>query len=203
MIRAGRPTAAAVLFVEIAAVSCQFIQHTDQRFPLLYFTVDSALLAAAAAATALIRPHYRHLAALQSTSAVAVVLSALIFASVIAPSAPTGTWIQPHDDYWARTATVLMHGVAPVLVCIAAPRLRLHRWLRYAYLWPVTYLAALTTVVALGWAEIPYPFLRPSLIGWGPVGAVIAALALAVAAVSGVLSTISLLLSRPAITANA
>ena len=31
---------------ESMGLVCQFIQHTDPRFPLVYFTADSVLLAA-------------------------------------------------------------------------------------------------------------------------------------------------------------
>ncbi|EHB48693.1 hypothetical protein MycrhDRAFT_5534 [Mycolicibacterium rhodesiae JS60] len=183
-IRRDSGVTAAVLVTETVAVTCQFVQHTDPRFPLLYFTVDSAVLAAVTAAITLTRPQFRYLPALRVTSAVAVVVSALIFATVIAPATPTGTWIQPHDDNWVATATILMHGVAPLLVSIALPSLPLPMYLRYGYLWPVVYLAALVVVATLGSVPMPYPFLAPSQIGCPGAIASAVALAAIIAAVS-------------------
>jgi uncharacterized membrane protein len=182
---------AAVLVTETVAVTCQFVQHIDPRFPLLYFTVDSAVLAAVTAAITLTRPRFRYLPALRVTSAVAVVVSALIFATVIAPATPNGTWIQPHDDYWVATATILMHGVAPLLMSIALPSLPLPRYLRYGYLWPVGYLATLSMVATLGSVPVPYPFLAPSQIGWPGMIAAVVALAAIIAAVSCALYGVS------------
>ena len=36
----------ASLLTENVSVICQVVQHTDPRFPLLYFTIDSTALAA-------------------------------------------------------------------------------------------------------------------------------------------------------------
>ena len=87
-----------------------------------------------------------------------------------------------------------MHGVAPVLVSLGAPRLRLSRYIRYGYIWPVIYLVTLAALAAVGWVEVPYPFLQPSRIGWVGVTATLAAPAATVAAVSGALWAISTLL---------
>ena len=70
---------------ESLALVCQFIQHTDPRFPLVYSTADSALLAAL---TAVIASGWRRAAwlpAVRIRSAVAVLLSAVIFIAVITP----------------------------------------------------------------------------------------------------------------------
>lgn len=182
--RRERGIAAAVLITETVAVTFQFVQQTDPRFPLLYFTVDSAVLAAVTAAIMLTWPQFRYLPALRVTSAVAVVVSALIFAAVIAPATPTGAWIQPYDDYWVATATILMHGVAPVLVSVALPSLPLPMYLRYGYFWPVVYLAALVVVATLGSVPMPYPFLAPSQMGWPRAMGSAVALAAIIAAVS-------------------
>jgi hypothetical protein len=64
----------------------------------VYFTADSALLAAL---TAVIASRWRRAAwlpAVRIDSAVAVLLSAVIFIAMIAPATPTGTWFQPWDD---------------------------------------------------------------------------------------------------------
>jgi len=103
---------------ESMALVCQFIQHTDPRFPLVCFTADSVLLAAL---TAVIASRWRRAAwlpAVRIRSAVAVLLSAVIFIAVITPATPTGTGFQPWDDAWLRSATVLMHGTAPLLVTL-------------------------------------------------------------------------------------
>jgi hypothetical protein len=169
--RAAKLSAAVILTNQAVALTCQFVQHTDSTFPLLYFTVDSALLAALTAGMTLMGPRrWILLNDFRVASTVGVLLSALIFAAVIAPATPTGTWIQPHDDGWVRTATILMHGVAPVLVTIDLLLRPLHgglrRYLASGLGWPVLYLAALSLLTAVGWAHIPYPFLQPSRAGW-------------------------------------
>jgi hypothetical protein len=84
-----------------------------------------------------------------------------------------------------------MHGVAPVLVVVAAPRLSVYHWLQYAYLWSAMYLAVLAMAASAGWDAIPYPFLQPSRIGWTAAISVFAALAVLIAVVSTVLCAIS------------
>lgn len=44
-----------------------------------------------------------------------MLVSAVVFATVIAPRTVAGGWFQPSDNRWVRTATVLMHAVIPVL----------------------------------------------------------------------------------------
>jgi hypothetical protein len=164
---------AAILANQAVAVTCQFIQRTDSTFPLLYFTVDSALLAALTAAVTLLRLCPPLLPNLRVAATVAVLLSAVTYATVIAPATPTGTWIQPHDDVWVRMATILMHGAAPVLVTLdlllRPARGRTRRHLASGLGWPLSYLAVLSLLSSVGWAHIPYPFLRPSQVGWAPV----------------------------------
>lgn len=191
----GRAIAVAVLLTETVAVTCQFIQTSDPRFPLVYFTVDSAVLAGAAAAIMLVRPQVRHLLPLQITSAVGVITAALVFAFAIAPATPTGTWVQPHDDMWVRTANILIHGVAPLLVCAAVPAAGLVTYLRYAYLWPVAYLVMIGALTSRGVA-MPYPFLSPAHDGWVGLLAAVAILAAVIAIVSAALFGISRLIHR-------
>jgi hypothetical protein len=181
------------LVIEIIAVTCQFVQTTDQRFPLVYFTVDSAVFAGAAAAITMARPQFRYLIALRITSAVGVVIAALVFAIVIAPATPTGTWIQPHDDVWVRTANILLHGVAPLLVCVGVPGAGLAAYLRYAYVWPLAYLVTIAALTCHGLA-MPYPFLSPAYSGWPRVLAAMAILAALNAGVSAALFGITRLL---------
>lgn len=177
-----------ILVNQVVAVTCQFVQRTDPRFPLVYFTVDSALLAGLVAASTVLRLRWRGvLDYVRLTAAVGVVLSAVIFGAVIAPATPTGTWIQPHDDWWVRTATILMHGVAPVLV-IADSLLRpvTGRWPRVimaTYSWPVCYLGVMTMVVVSGVVAMPYPFLLPSQVGWGTTAAAVLLMSVLVAVV--------------------
>ncbi|MCX2713646.1 hypothetical protein OOK62_16410 [Mycolicibacterium sp. J2] len=125
------------------------------------------------------------------TSAVGVVVSAIIFAAVIAPASPTGTWFQPWDDGWVRTATVLFHAVAPVLViadlCLRRPQLSRGQWMLAAYCWPLTYLVGLAVAATVGDVTIPYPFLSPGHMGWGIVVIAIASLAGIFGVVGGVL----------------
>lgn len=171
----GLFVSAAIVINQAIGVFCQFLQHTDRTFPLLYFTIDSAIFAGVVAVVALIRPARLLLPQLRMASAVGVLLSSLIFTSVIAPASSTGTWVQPYDDYWVRTATVLLHGVAPVLVIIdlvvnyagrAATAASIIAW---SYLWPMAYLVCLIALVSTGVATIPYPFLNPAQMGWRTV----------------------------------
>jgi hypothetical protein len=164
----------AIVVNQAAALLCQFVQHTDPRFPLLYFTVDSGAFAGAVALIAVVRPRLSSLPGLRAASAVGVLLSAVIFASVIAPATGTGTWIQPYDDYWVRTATILFHAVAPVLVTIdfvihGVPRRRTRRIIYWCLVWPLAYIIVMGGLAVLGLVGMPYPFLDPSNTGWGTV----------------------------------
>lgn len=166
---------AAIVINQAVGVSCQFLQHTDRTFPLLYFTIDSAIFAGGVASVALIRPRCLELPQLRTASAVGVLLSSLIFTAVIAPASSTGTWVQPYDDYWVRTATVLLHGVAPVLVITdlvvncAGRATTAASVIVWSYLWPMAYLVCLVALVSTGVATIPYPFLDPAQLGWRTV----------------------------------
>lgn len=107
-----------IALTEAVAVLCQFLQRTDPRFPLVYFTVLSGALAGVVAlAEVLFRRRHFVIDASRVAAAVGVIVSAVIFAALIAPATPTGTWFQPWDDLWARVATALFHAVAPVLMC--------------------------------------------------------------------------------------
>jgi len=192
----ARLATAVLLLNQVCAVVCQFMQHTDPRFPLWYFTVDSAILAGLGAAADLAMPHARWVAALRHTAAVGVVISAAIFAAVIAPTSPSGTWFQSHDDLLVRTATVLFHAVAPLLVIVCyllrPTGLRGRAAVRYAFLWPLAYGAALYIMVAArGPAVIPYPFLAPGQMGWGTVGLAVGVLTVLVAAVGAALGVLN------------
>lgn len=173
----------AILVSQAIAVICQFIQHTDRTFPLAYFTVDSAVFAAIVAVVALVSPQCAKLPSLRSASAVAVLLSALIFATLIAPASNSGTWIQPYDDYWVRTATILFHFVGPVLVAVDfvvhdVGDVRILRSLSEAYIWPLAYLTGLYSLSILFAIQVPYPFLDPGQLGWWTVFGSVGALAL-------------------------
>lgn len=172
----------AILLTLAVALICQFVQRTDSIFPLLYFTVDSAVFAGVVAGIALVNPEDPRLPQLRAASTVAVVVSALIFATVIAPASETGTWVQPHDDPWVRTATFLFHLVAPILVIadfVAADieHASLRSILAGGLAWPLSYLATLSVVGAAGLARIPYPFLDHTRVGWWVVAGAIAGLA--------------------------
>lgn len=168
----GLLVSAAIVVNQAIGVFCQFLQYTDRTFPLLYFTIDSAIFAGVVAVVALIRPTCLLLPQLRTASAVGVLLSSLIFTAVIAPASSTGTWIQPYDDYWVRTATVLLHGVAPALVIIdlvvkdAGRATTAASVIAWSYLWPMAYLVCLVALVSTGLATIPYPFLNPAQLGW-------------------------------------
>lgn len=171
---AGIFVSTALVINQTIGVSCQFLQHTDRTFPLLYFTIDSAMFAGAVASIALIWPAFVLLPQLRAAATVGVLLSSLIFTVVIAPASSTGTWIQPYDDYWVRTATILLHGVAPVFVVIDLiinheERAASASIVVWSYLWPLTYLISLVALASTGVAAIPYPFLNPAQLGWRTV----------------------------------
>lgn len=204
----GRFVAAGAALVLLVGVVCQFIQHTDPTFPLLYFTIDSAILAGITFGLSALSTNDDWLASVRGTATVGVVVSGLIFATVIAPNTPTGTWIQPHDDYWVRTATILIHGVAPFLVMTAflllpGPRRPMGVELRAWTWWPVTYLIVVTAVCTLGQIPMPYVFLRPSTVGWPVVvGAVIVLTAIITAIGAGILALHQSLRSRWSVRAD-
>jgi len=157
---------AAAVATLIVGVVCQFVQTTDTTFPLLYFTVCSAVLLAGALVVTLVRPGVRYLDAVRGAATAGVVLSGLIFATVLAPVNNGGAWFAPHDDIWVRAANVLLHGVGPALAIVdlslnplaAAPR----PW-RTATgwcLWPLAWVAVALPLDLTGTAEVPYEFLR-------------------------------------------
>lgn len=164
-------------------VVCQFVQRTDPTPSLLYFTVDSALLAATVMTWRLVRGPAGGVRGdrVRGAAVVGVVLSSLIYVTVIAPSSPSGTWFGAHDDAWARTATLFLHGVAPVLVLaefLLSPCTLPATWREATLLawWPATYLAVVGTLSWSGAATMPYLFLRPSRFGYVTVAAAVAVL---------------------------
>lgn len=184
-----------LLINQAVAVTCQFLQHTDPRFPLWYFTVDSAILAGVAAAADLTVPGARWLPVLRHTAAVGVVVSAVVFATVIAPATPSGSWFQGHDDDLVRVATVLFHAVAPVMVCagylLRRNGIRGRAAVGYAFVWPTLYLIGLCTMVGVrGAGVIPYPFLAPGQMGWRTVGLAAGALTVLIAVTGAALGAL-------------
>jgi hypothetical protein len=166
--------AALIVVNQAVGVACQFAQRTDPRFPLYYFTVDSAVLAGVAAMLALGFRDGPSIARVRLVAAVGVVVSGIVFATVIAPATETGTWFQPHDDLPVRTATLLMHGVAPVLVIAdylrKNSRLSVRATVLWSYPWPLSYLAGMGVLAALYGSDVmPYPFLLPSISGGATV----------------------------------
>lgn len=186
MIRASHRTLglrALTTAVLLCGVVCQAMQRADSVPAYLYFTVDSAVLAAGLVLWRLV-----HLARASQVSGVlsggavlGVVLSTLVYSTVIAPNSPSGTWFNANDDGWARTATVLLHAVAPVLVLVEyfvtpPPHASRAREAVLFVWWPFTYLVV---VGGLAWTKavtMPYPFLRPSEVGLVGVVGVIAGL---------------------------
>ena len=195
--REARAITAATRYLSVAVllvgVVCQFLQNTDPVFPLLYFTVDSALLAASTIVLALMKPESVLVARIRGAATLGVVVSGLVYATVIAPNTATGTWFQPWDDGWVRTSTVLLHGVGPVLVLVYflltpyppdSLRTSLKSWLG----WPATYIAGAGTLAATGIAATPYAFLDPETMG-GLLG-----LAGSIAATTAAITTIAMVL---------
>jgi hypothetical protein len=173
--------AALIVVNQTVGVVCQFVQGTDPRFPLLYFSVDSAILAGGAAALTLCGRDGRWCWLIRLAAVVGVAMSAIIFVAVIVPATQTGTWFQPHDDLPVRTATLLIHGVAPVLVVaeyvLWPNRLSVRESVLWSYSWPLAYLAGIAALVAaVGTDAMPYPFLRPAVSGWPTALAAYAAL---------------------------
>lgn len=191
-----------------AGVTCQFVQRTDPTPPLLYFTVDSALLAL----VALLAPRRRPAAGagrgvwahrVRAAAVVGVLLSALVYVLVIVPGSPSGSWFAPHDDVWVRVATVLLHGVAPVLVLVeflagTSPGAGTLSEAALLVWWPAAYLAVVATLAWSGAAAVPYVFLRPSEFGAGATAAVVAVLCATVVALGAALSAVHRLVARKA-----
>lgn len=168
----------------VCGVVAQFVQRTDPVFPMWYFTIDSAILATAVVAGSLLgsdRSRVPHWVAGGAT--VGVVLSAVVFAAVIAPASPSGGWFNAHDDMWARLATLLLHGAAPIAVVLAyatTPYTTRPSWfhaLQFLW-WPLSYFIVITALAHLQLATVPYPFLDLSLNRWASVLGATAVLAL-------------------------
>lgn len=156
------------------AVLCQFLQHTDPTFPLLYFTVDSAVLLVFVLALSLARPGSSTVDVVRGAATVGVVVSGLIFATVIAPNSATGTWFAPWDDMFVRTATVLMHGIGPFLAVADFlthdyPAASTGPTVAWWCTWPMAYILAIISLAAVGVGHVPYTFLSPQT-GGGVLG---------------------------------
>lgn len=195
-----RVLAASVL---VAGVVCQFVQQTDPRFPLVYYTVDSATLTAAVLLV-LRTPHKMMAARVHGAAVTGVVFSALIYATVIVPASPSDSWFTPHDDLWVRVATVLLHGVAPALVVadylmVRPPVTPVFREAIAFLWWPLSYLAVMGILAWTGLVQIPYSFLSPTASSPALVAAAIPALAAITTAIAAALLKLSLLIAtRPA-----
>ena len=179
-------------FVLAMGVVCQFVQHTDPYPAAGYFTVWSAglaLMLLVGGGLRGTRPRTR----LDDIATTGVVFSGLVYATVIAPSRPGGAWVLASDDTWASISTVLLHGVAPVLVLanhLLSGRVVKHPW-REALIscaWPALYLVVITLVHALGGSAVPYEFLDPSKTPRLTVVAAVAGLALVFALLGRLLS---------------
>lgn len=164
--QAGTVVRVATIVVLLAGVVSQFVQGTDPTFPLLYFTVCSAIFLAVTLMVAQVRTRSPAIDQFRGAATAAVVLSGLIFATVLAPVNNGGSWFAPHDDGWVRAANVLLHGVGPVLALIdlALHGLRLEgRPWRTAMgwcLWPVAWACVVLPLDLLRVADVPYEFLR-------------------------------------------
>ena len=148
-------------------VVAQFIQHTDPTPPLAYFTVWSAILGALTLAVSTRRGRELPVA-VRGAATVGCVVSGVIFAAVIAPATETGTWFQPWDDFWVRTANLLMHGLGPVLIAadfIATPTRANRPWRQAAMwcTWPLAYIVTIFVTQAVDGSKVPYPFLNPQV----------------------------------------
>lgn len=147
-------------------VVCQFVQDTDPTPPLAYYTIDSAIFAAAVLVLLLLirAQPLSHLQTIRGAATIGVLLSSVVYASVIAPASPNGSWFQPGDDSLVRVATVLLHGVGPILIIVdflANPYPTTRPW-RTALAWcgwPVLYFCAITALQLAGVVRIPYEFL--------------------------------------------
>lgn len=161
LLRAAGATALGV------GVVAQLLQHTDPKPVLTYFTVWSAILGAASLAVAAARRGADVPLLVRGAATVGCVVSALVFATVIAPATPTGTWYQPWDDPWVRTATTLMHGIGPALILldfVTTPVQEARPWRRTLTwtAWPLLYIVVTLGRQSMGGPPVPYPFLDPA-----------------------------------------
>ncbi len=171
----GRTTRAVTVLVGLTGVVSQAVQHTDPTFFLAYFTVDSVLLLALVLTVGLVRPLGGVLSAVRGAAVVGVLVSGLVYATVIVPTSSAGSWLLPSDP-WSSAATLLMHGVTPVLAVLddlthqhqeATPRGWV--WVSRSVLWPFAYLVVVGGLALVGVGRVPYSFLQPATMGWGTV----------------------------------
>lgn len=180
----------ATLVTLTSAVVLQFLQHTDATFPLLYFTVDSAVLMVLVLTVSLTRPRSSTMDVVRGAATIGVVVSGVIYATVIAPNSATGTWFAPWDDMVVRTSTVLMHGIGPFLAVADFlthdyPSVSTRKTIAWWCAWPMAYIFAVTTLAGVGIGHIPYPFLSPQT-GGGVLG-----VAAAMAALTAIVALLS------------
>jgi hypothetical protein len=86
---------------------------------------------------------------------------------VIAPTSPSGGWFAPHDDPWVRAATVLLHGIAPLLVVAdylgaQPPSSSTLKAAISSLWWPISYLTVMSLLAWGGLVQMPYRFLSSS-----------------------------------------
>lgn len=190
-----------IVVVSTVATTLQFIQTTDSTFPLLYFTVDSSLFAALVSITTLVGHDIHKLAIARCASTVSVLISAFVFAVIIAPQSENGTWIQSYDDSWVRIATFLFHLLMPALVVIdffvrGAFRLGLMRAIFGSIAWPLLYFATIGLISGLTSVAMPYPFLDPGATGAFMVAVSVTALAVVFCCCALALCTVGRACSR-------
>lgn len=175
------PSASAALIAAGASgLLLQSVQRVDPTFVLLYLTVWAVLLAMAAQMLLLARPGARSGAWLRDASCTAVLVSGLVYLTVLLPA--TGLVAEDGPVVWAANA--LLHVVCPALgvaVTLRAPRTRMPSrgevasWL----VLPLGYLLVLGALAATDVAVVPYDFLAPSQVGpLGVAASVLGALAL-------------------------
>lgn len=157
-------TAALVLL----GVACQMLQHADETFFLLYFTVHSALLGGAASLALASRWGSPAWESSRDASCVGLLVSSAVYTTAILPR----MGLERSDGLLAWAATIILHGAVPALVLLdylLSPRLRpveftdaLLRWLPL----PLNYLCFVALLSWTGVALPPYAFLLPSEVGW-------------------------------------
>jgi len=158
LVRAAAATTLAV------GVICQFLQHTDPVFPLAYFTIDSAILMTVVLS---IPNRGQWHDVVRGAATQGVILSGVVYAAVIVPGSKSGHWFAPHDDFYIRTANLLLHAIAPLLVIFDFlaqdyPASSIAKTISQWMLIPLAYLIVMETLDVTGLVGMPYEFLRIS-----------------------------------------